>query len=82
MHVTVQAKTAKGLRRFLVSGKSGAEAAALLQALVERRERVFDELGEEFEAFQIDASSIEVQPGVSERRVGASHFATDGQRVK
>jgi hypothetical protein len=82
MHVQVEAKTAKGLRRFMVPGNSGAEAGALLRALIERRERVIDETGELFEAFQIDANSIEAKSVLGERRLGSSRFGTDGRLVR
>jgi hypothetical protein len=66
----------------VVSGKSGQDAATVLRTLIERRERVFDEFGELFEAHQIDASSIATRSGPRVRKLGASRFTTDGRRVK
>ena len=81
MHAEVGARTAKGFRWFLVSGASEADAAATLRAVIERRERVFDEFGEQFEASQVDASSIGAQGAGRATKLGASRFTTDGQRV-
>ena len=63
MDAEVEARTVRGPRWFVVSGKSGQDAATVLRTLIERRERVFDEFGELFEAHQIDASSIAPRPG-------------------
>ena len=82
MHVLVEAKTRRGVRRFLVSGNSEAEGVAWLHALVDRRARILDEFGEQIEAFSIDPSSIEAQSGPGRRGAAASRFGTNGQRVE
>lgn len=82
MDAEVEARTVRGPRWFVVSGKSGQDAATVLRTLIERRERVFDEFGELFEAHQIDASSIATRGGPRVHKLGASRFTTDGRRVK
>ena len=82
MHVLVEAKTGRGVRRFLVSGNSESEGVAWLHALVDRRARIVDEFGEQIDAFSIDASSIEAQSELAGRSAAASRFATNGQRVE
>lgn len=81
MHLVVEAQTARGVRRFLVSCNSESEGVAWLRALIDRRARITDEYGEQFDSFTIDASTIAAQSGLRERR-SASRFATNGQRVE
>ena len=83
MHSLLEARTPRGLRRFIVSGESQEAAEAAFRELLERGERIVDAAGEGFEAREIDPTSIEADRGpVAPLASWLPLFRTDGQRVE
>jgi len=82
MYHLIEARTWKGMRRFLIAADTSHEAAQEMAALLDRGAQLMDESGEWFQAFEVDPESLEargVQP--PPRSAVAVHYTNDGQRM-
>ena len=82
MYLLVEANTQRGRRRFIIGGDSGKEAEALMNAFIEKDNRIMDRSGEWFEASEVDVASV-VANKAPDPPDGAiwGRFANDQERL-
>ena len=82
MYLLVDANTQRGRRRFIIGGDSGREAEALINAFIQKDNRIMDRSGEWFETSEIDVASVVANKApYPPNRALWGRFANDEERL-